>query len=416
MASTTRPMRSSKMASVSSTCRFGPIERNLCPPQVGRVSGRALVTCRRCRVLSAPRTMPRIAVTAVLWWASSSSRCARRLAAASPITVASPAASGASCSWRSALRNRDFICSVTGPKRGSLAHRKIFFASESKAPRAKVSLAVAAASASLVAPACARAASPSPTHAISPSRATAAAPDAETALVADDEAARAQAGATKDALAAATAKDTLARGAFDSDAKKIFLWANDPRFGPVTEQMKSRFRSADLQEQLAPEAAGLATVMGEAAASLRAHLDELDAHQRTAVTAMRGMVRGALKTLHRLQVTSALPDTLPTWGGQRFLSIGPKRHVELTDAILDDRIGRVVDAMCTAGNEIPKGADLLWAATHLSLIHISEPTRRTPISYAVFCLKKKNPTAEGLALAGQMGRTVKHGLRAKNHR
>src|SRR5665647_1887323 len=27
--------------------------------------------------------------------------------------------------------------------------------------------------------------------------------------------------------------------------------------------------------------------------------------------------------------------------------------------------------------------------TNLSLIHISEPTRRTPISYAVFCLKKK---------------------------
>src|SRR5664279_1424529 len=27
-------------------------------------------------------------------------------------------------------------------------------------------------------------------------------------------------------------------------------------------------------------------------------------------------------------------------------------------------------------------------AVDLSLIHISEPTRRTPISYAVFCLKK----------------------------
>src|SRR5680860_652660 len=26
---------------------------------------------------------------------------------------------------------------------------------------------------------------------------------------------------------------------------------------------------------------------------------------------------------------------------------------------------------------------------YVSLIHISEPTRRTPISYAVFCLKKK---------------------------
>ena len=29
------------------------------------------------------------------------------------------------------------------------------------------------------------------------------------------------------------------------------------------------------------------------------------------------------------------------------------------------------------------------AVLELSLIHISEPTRRTPISYAVFCLKKK---------------------------
>src|SRR5664279_6036471 len=29
------------------------------------------------------------------------------------------------------------------------------------------------------------------------------------------------------------------------------------------------------------------------------------------------------------------------------------------------------------------------SAPFLSLIHISEPTRRTPISYAVFCLKKK---------------------------
>ena len=31
-----------------------------------------------------------------------------------------------------------------------------------------------------------------------------------------------------------------------------------------------------------------------------------------------------------------------------------------------------------------------YCAFNLSLIHISEPTRRTPISYAVFCLKKKN--------------------------
>ena len=34
------------------------------------------------------------------------------------------------------------------------------------------------------------------------------------------------------------------------------------------------------------------------------------------------------------------------------------------------------------------GIDMIKAMA-LSLIHISEPTRRTPISYAVFCLKKK---------------------------
>ena len=47
--------------------------------------------------------------------------------------------------------------------------------------------------------------------------------------------------------------------------------------------------------------------------------------------------------------------------------------------------------------EISKNKDgwnLVWSEefeqeSNLSLIHISEPTRRTPISYAVFCLKKK---------------------------
>ena len=36
------------------------------------------------------------------------------------------------------------------------------------------------------------------------------------------------------------------------------------------------------------------------------------------------------------------------------------------------------------------------ALRYLSLIHISEPTRRTPISYAVFCLKKKKKTKKNL--------------------
>ena len=38
------------------------------------------------------------------------------------------------------------------------------------------------------------------------------------------------------------------------------------------------------------------------------------------------------------------------------------------------------------------GAGVNIQPVALSLIHISEPTRRTPISYAVFCLKKKKKT------------------------
>ena len=34
-------------------------------------------------------------------------------------------------------------------------------------------------------------------------------------------------------------------------------------------------------------------------------------------------------------------------------------------------------------------AKLAWMFENLTLMHISEPTRRTPISYAVFCLQKK---------------------------
>ena len=44
---------------------------------------------------------------------------------------------------------------------------------------------------------------------------------------------------------------------------------------------------------------------------------------------------------------------------------------------------------CTRVGVCGKKPDLA-AMQDLSLIHISEPTRRTPISYAVFCLKKKN--------------------------
>src|SRR5665647_3804371 len=47
-----------------------------------------------------------------------------------------------------------------------------------------------------------------------------------------------------------------------------------------------------------------------------------------------------------------------------------------------------------SGKYLPTIGDIvIGMVSDLSLIHISEPTRRTPISYAVFCLKKQKYSA-----------------------
>src|SRR5664279_5540092 len=57
--------------------------------------------------------------------------------------------------------------------------------------------------------------------------------------------------------------------------------------------------------------------------------------------------------------------------------------------------GAIDQAMTDLQDPIDRGRPITGGVTgdsvpvpRLSLIHISEPTRRTPISYAVFCLKK----------------------------
>src|SRR5664279_1144303 len=75
--------------------------------------------------------------------------------------------------------------------------------------------------------------------------------------------------------------------------------------------------------------------------------------------------------------------------GQRVGMLGAKpidRHVIGREVRRDDPVGDILDALAL---DAPRVALALRIGVELSLIHISEPTRRTPISYAVFCLKKK---------------------------
>ena len=61
-----------------------------------------------------------------------------------------------------------------------------------------------------------------------------------------------------------------------------------------------------------------------------------------------------------------------------------KSYMQKLVLYLNERLGKSARVELLEHWEIPEQPEV-W----LSLIHISEPTRRTPISYAVFCLKKK---------------------------
>ena len=64
-----------------------------------------------------------------------------------------------------------------------------------------------------------------------------------------------------------------------------------------------------------------------------------------------------------------------------------KKMFELSDKlVLELKESDVIIISVPIYNFGPPATLKAWS--DLSLIHISEPTRRTPISYAVFCLKK----------------------------
>ena len=58
---------------------------------------------------------------------------------------------------------------------------------------------------------------------------------------------------------------------------------------------------------------------------------------------------------------------------------------------IDDKSKRSFEKILKKENIGSEISTIVENNLRLSLIHISEPTRRTPISYAVFCLKKEQP-------------------------
>src|SRR5674476_1619954 len=75
--------------------------------------------------------------------------------------------------------------------------------------------------------------------------------------------------------------------------------------------------------------------------------------------------------------------TLCLQAGANGITVHPRpdeRHIRMDDV-------RALDELLTAWPD--REFNIEGNPLHLSLIHISEPTRQAEISYAVFCLKKK---------------------------
>ena len=70
------------------------------------------------------------------------------------------------------------------------------------------------------------------------------------------------------------------------------------------------------------------------------------------------------------------------------VTIQPIKRFDLDAAIIFSDILTIPDAMGLELKFEDNRGPYFDNPIDLSLIHISEPTRRTPISYAVFCLKK----------------------------
>ena len=173
--------------------------------------------------------------------------------------------------------------------------------------------------------------------------------------------------AAREAWDRAVAEARRARRSLELQGQKLALWASDDRFSSVKPAVRDRFRTddvtRDLLDDILPEAERLAGDLDLFAVQLRERLGELEEHKGVVVTAMVGMVRQALKALHRAQALSELPETLGDWAGRRFLEVGPRAAVETADAVLRDRCARLVDSLAVRGTPVPRGHELLWQAT-----------------------------------------------------
>ena len=115
------------------------------------------------------------------------------------------------------------------------------------------------------------------------------------------------------------------------------------------------------------------------------------------LTGVTREVRGTTKAAHSGGATVTSTTNFVAWGEAASGDLVLEPGMWSLDNFGDKAICLIHDSAVFEWNSAASNAETIRAsiisgaptASRLSLIHISEPTRRTPISYAVFCLKKK---------------------------
>ena len=192
----------------------------------------------------------------------------------------------------------------------------------------------------------------------------------------------------------------------DGEGDKAAIAARVAQIKKQIEETTSDFDREKLQERLAKLAGGVAVIRVGAATETEmkeAKLRMEDALAATRAAVEEGIIAGGGSAyIHAAKDVEALANTLEgdeKTGAKIVLKaleaplyyIAANAGLEgsvIINKVKESPIGFGFDALNeTYVNMIDAGI------LDLSLIHISEPTRRTPISYAVFCLKKKKTNA-----------------------
>jgi hypothetical protein len=200
-------------------------------------------------------------------------------------------------------------------------------------------------------------------------------PDEEGAAVADAavadaafsgsvEEARRKAAEVSASLTALRADEERDRRKLEAVGNAITVWAGQDEWAAVKADVRSRFRTTDVANELGPMAARFRDdEIDLRRIEIAEHLRTLDEARANVIGHAVGMVRQALRSIAKFSNLSKLPPDLGDWSGEKLIDVGPRTPVDDKDeAVMRDRVGRAVDSLITGQTATVAGMDLLWRA------------------------------------------------------